>query len=685
MAEYVLYPDGTTSTGAAWAPTGAATIHAAIDDLQGAADDDTTYAQGSFTAWDYFICTLAPMVDVVAVSSITMLIRYNNAGGGANQEVDFGIRIGSTNYLNGSIAVVSGTYAEATKTWTVSPATSAPWTKPNLDDLSIIVGTQDAGGKPIDSIRITQAHVSVTYQPIPAGIAAAREIASQRLRRYRRPLEECQVEVGLDKLDLELMDDLSITHFAGPHASGQGWGAVNWKRRLHQLREESINLNSMSMNIGTRGRRGYLCTFWDTGESRRTSSAAEDGVARLTSGGTLTYERDSKAWIPDPGSGLVTEIGINQKPIARDGLLVENFATNYLQHSSCVEGATSVAGLTLAGTGVNGSAIAASATSGNDPLFNQAVTANSYLFTAGNPHTADLRATWPATATITANELVRFSIDHRDTAAAVLSWRLTRAVDGFFWNDATPGWQVGAVNNAITTSTSRARFRSQVINVGGTNTTVTFALQITSGGAASRAHRVYHVQLENNPWTTSHVVTTASTYARAVQTYHIDNVSGARNISSTNGTFLCEFIPVWDAADVVAIAGFPTFFDMTYDASNWIRMFWNSGSGNLDFQMRAAGTTYSATKSWTPVRGTTYKLAARWTSSAGELGLTRTLSVFVDGVKGTDAVRAADPTQSSVDLFIAGDPVNAMSNGNMRRITFSQEVYTDSEIARFIA
>lgn len=685
MAVYYLYPDGTTSAGASWGPTGAATIHQAIDDLVDANDGNTTYAQGSAISFDYFICTLAPMVDVVSISSITAHCWYNNAGGGANQEVDFGIRIGSVNYVNGGIPVSSSTYLEATKTWTLNPATSAPWTKPQLDDLSIVGGTQDAGFKPIDSVRITSLFISVEYQPIPAGLAAAREIASQRLRRYRRPLEEAQIDVGLDKLDLELMDDLSIVHFAGPHASGLGWGLTNWKRRLHQLREESLDLNAMQMRIGTRGRRGYLCTFWDTAESRRSASAAEDGVARLTTGGTLSYERNSKAWIPDPGSQLVTEIGINQKPVAYNGLLIENFASNFLQHSSCVEGATSVAGLTLAGTGVNGSSIAASASAGNDPLFDSAVTTNTYFFTAGTPHAADLTATWPATASLT-NEKMRFSIDHRDTAGETLTWRLQRSVDSNYWNDSTSSWGAGVTNNVITSSSTRARFYSNVIATGAGATTLTLMLRVASGGTSGRLHRVYHVQLEQNAWATSHVVTTASTYARAVQLYHIDNVSGKRNISSTNGTFLCEFIPDWNSADMVAISGFPCFFDMTYDASNWIRMFWNSGTTTLDFEMRAAGTTYSAKKTWTPVRGTTYKLAARWTSSAGELGLTaRTLSVFVDGVKGTDATRAADPTQSSVDLYIGGDPVNAMCNGNIRKILFTQEVYTDEEIARFIS
>lgn len=683
MATYELYPDGTTSAGASWGPTGAATIHQAIDDLVGAADDDTTYAQGSAATWDDFICTLAPMVDVVEITSVTMLVRYNNAGGGSNQELDYGLRIGSTSYLNGPINVVSATYAESTKTWTTNPATSAPWTKPQLDDLSIVVRTQDQVPA-TDSVRVTQAYVSVEYQPIPAGIAAAREIGAHRLRRYRRPLVQPSIETGLDKLDLELMDDLSLTHFAWPNASGSGAGVANWKRALLQLREVDVNLNTRTLRLGMRGRRGFLCTFWDTAESRRSSSAAEDGVARLTTGGTLTYSRLSHAWHEDPGSRLVVQMGLNQKPIAYNGMLMENFASNYLQHSSCTEGATSVAGLTLSGTGVNGSSIASSTTTSIQPLFDATVSANAYLMTAGTPHAAALIATWPTTATINADTIVRISIDHKDSPTEVLQWRLVRGVDSFLWNDATEAWQAGAVSNDITTSTDRARFFSKVIDVGSNNTTLTFSLRMPSGGTSGRAHRIYHVQLEENAWATSHVVTTAATYARAIQTYSITNTLTKRAINATGGTFMCEFIPEWNSADMVAIAGFPAFFDMTYDSDNWIRLFWNSGTTTLDFQIRAAGVTYSATKSFTPVRGTTYKLAARWTSSAGELDMdARSLSVFVNGVKGTDATRAADPTETSVSLYIGGDSAGNAVNGNLRRILFSQEVYSDAEIARF--
>jgi hypothetical protein len=124
--------------------------------------------------------------------------------------------------------------------------------------------------------------------------------------------------------------------------------------------------------------------------------------------------------------------------------------------------------------------------------------------------------------------------------------------------------------------------------------------------------------------------------------------------------------------------------DMTYDASNWFRVYYDVSAGNLLFEIRAAGTTTTATKAWSPVRGTTYKIAARWTSSVGELDLTaRTHSIFVDGVKGTDATRAADPTRTAADMYRGGNSAGAACNASYTRHLISQVVLTDAEIGRF--
>jgi hypothetical protein len=680
MATAVLYPDGVVAA-ASWGPVGAASNNAATDDPIGAPDGDATYAQGSNSTWDYLIMSLGPMTDAVEILSITAWTIYNNAGAGASQEIDFGIRIGSTNYLNGSIAVVSSTYATASKLFTVNPATLAPWTKAQLDDLMIVNGTQDTSGA-VDSVRVTSTYVTVEYQPIPAGISPAREIASHRLRLYRRPLEEMLIDVPLAMLDLELGDDFSVTQPAGPDSAGAGWGATNWKRRLHQLRSETIDLNNMTVSISSRGRRSFLCTDWDTAFTSRSSSAVEDGVARLGVGGTNTYTRASNMWVEDPGSRLVVLKAVNEKPMAYGGLLLESSATNLLTLSSNVAG--SVSGLTIAGA----SGTVATETASTQPLFDASVTANDYLWTAGSPHTADLRASWPATASVGANTVTRVSIDYMDNGSVAgdrIHWRVRRAIDGNYWDDSGAGsWVAGATDNPLALAATRTRAISNRIDVGAGATALTFSMVLLNGGTAGRIARVYHVQLEDKAWATSRIVTTATTYTRALQTYTVTNTSGKRPLNSTGGTYLAQVVPLFSAADALAGNVDLYLLDMTYDASNWFRVYYDVSAGNLLFEIRAAGTTTTATKAWSPVRGTTYKIAARWTSSVGELDLTaRTHSIFVDGVKGTDATRAADPTRTAADMYRGGNSAGAACNASYTRHLISQVVLTDAEIGRF--
>jgi hypothetical protein len=651
----------------------------AVADPVGAPDDNASYVQGSNTVWDDIIYSMGPMTDAVEITQVKMFVRYNNAGAGAGQEIDYGIRIGGVNYLNGTLSP-AGAYADSTKTWTVNPATGSLFTKPQLDDIQIIIRTQDTSGA-VDSVRLTQTYLEVTYQPIPAGINPAREIASHRLRRYRRPLEEMTIDGHMALLDIELMDDLSVTQVAGPDAAGAGWGATNWKRRLHQLRSESIDLNNMTVTYSTRYRRDFLCTHWDTGYSPRTSSSVEDGVARLTVGGTVTFTRASFKWIEDPGSRYVVVLGTNGKPYDYSGLLMESASTNLLTLSSNVAGST--AGITVGlGSGTFTSEAAAT-----QPLFESGVTANNYLFTAGSPHAVTKTAAWAATASVLANTIVRFSIDYMNTgtvSADRLCYRIQRAVDANYWNDSTGAWGAGVTDNPLALASTRARGISKAINVGASNTTLTMTLTTPAGGTAARLDRIYHVQLESLAWATSRIVTTSAAVTRALETHTVTNTSGKRPLHSTGGTFMFQIVPEYTAADALAQNVDLYFLDMTYDASNWFRAYYDVSAGNLLFEIRAAGTTTTATKAWSPVRGTTYKIAARWTSSAGELDLTaRTHSIFIDGVKGTDATRAGDPTRSSADMYLGGNAAGAACNGNITRHLLTQVPLSDSEIGRF--
>jgi hypothetical protein len=692
MADAYLYPDsdlGTAGAGA-WSFSSGTSFFPLIDDPFDT-PNDSDYVQGSSGAGGtLFRCGVTPMPTAVGIAGVTALVRANNAGAGAGQEMRHGITLNGVDYFGSWNPISSGTFNDFTTAWAVHPGNGAPFTKAQLDDAQIVVEVRDAVAA-ADSVRISQAYLHPVYQPPSAGRGAAQGVASQRLRQYRGELEVVRIETSLAVLDNELMDDISITHPEGPHPLGLGWGETEplagtplgpSDRRLHQLREESIDLNSMTVTVTTRGRRGFLCGFWATWESRRSSASTEDGTALLTAGGTITYARASKAWHEDPGSGLVVALANDAQPLARDGMLLDNLATNSLTRSAAVAG--TLTGLTSTGTGVNGSAAAAELDP-PQPLFDPSVSRYAYMLTAGTPHAADNILAWPITTIYSANSRLRLSFDYMNAGATALLWRLLRSADGLYWNDSTQAFGAGPINNTAPLSATRARLISERIPSGASNTRFTFSWLQGTGGASGRLDRVYQVQLEQNYWATSRIVTEDTSVTRAIQTYAVENVAGKRAIQPTSGTIWFEFIPQWAAADMNAYGGSPTFVDMTYDASNWLRLFYNSGAPNrLDFQYRAGGVTVLASVPWTPVRGQLYRVACRWTSAAGELawaGLApRTLSVFVDDLKGTDNTRAADASETSANLYLAGDSAGNAVNGHMRKVVITPEVLTDEEI-----
>lgn len=686
MALTFLTPDSTVSAGATWAPTGAATLHEAVDDAPGAPDDAATAAGGSQGSWDDMVLGLSPLEGVVEVEQVTMVVRAIAVGGATGQELDFGLRLGGADYLNGSVSPTAS-YSNFSKTWTTNPATSRPWTKPDLDEALAVVRTQDLT-MPTDTLGVTQVYIEVSFLPLGAGLEPARGALSWRLRRYREELPKTAITLRLDLADLELVDNVSVSHFELPPIAPDGdpYGIQPWERHLFMVAEEEIDLNSMTITHQLHDQRPLLCLFWDTAESRISSSQLEDGVARLTTGGAVALARDSRAWFKDPASRLVVEGGINQKPIALDGLQMWFFATNFLAHSSCKEGASSVSALPA----MSGSGTFTAEAGPPSPYFDPTVSNHAYLSTKGSPHTTIQVQPVTTTASIPANTEMRLWFIYMDDASGVNAdqtrWRYVRNSDGFFWNDSTGAFQAGAIDNVAPLSTVQAEFVSKRIATGGSASTFTLSWVKNSGGTAAFKSRIYHWQLEDNYWPTPPIVTTAATYAREVQTYGVEHLPSVDKPAFNNefGTFLVECISGFDAADMDAYGGFPALKHLEFDANNRWLLFYNSGTQTLDFLVEVAGATVAASIAWAPVRGTRYRIGARWIGAAGELGETPyTISVFLDGVRGTDAVRAGDPVEADSVLYLGGDGIGNAFNGTIRRIVSVQFPMTDAEIAGF--
>lgn len=171
----------------------------------------------------------------------------------------------------------------------------------------------------------------------------------------------------------------------------------------------------------------------------------------------------------------------------------------------------------------------------------------------------------------------------------------------------------------------------------------------------------------------------------AAPRYYVTNNTGERTLNAAQGTFFCEV----NLAAVSAVAN-QTVAYCYHDASNWWWLYWDpvTATDRWVFEIRAGGSTYRAIKETTPSSATWYRIGARWTGSNTENGVSAyTLSIFIDGVKGTDAVAGAAMTEVASSNFDFGSKAAAGTdqlNGQIRKIHSLQYVMTDTEMQRAI-
>lgn len=688
MPDYYSHPTADTLLSGI-ALTGDATAAACLDDVYPTNDGDTTRVSrsGATGNGEFRMQKQAlPALSSVATVTLWWAARQVHAGS-VFAIIKPYLYIGGVKYYAPDNNPTTGaSYNEYSYVWSVNPATSLFWTKDAFEAAEVGFEFPRDEGE-FDSIQyMTYARFIVSG--VPAEPGKTREIGTALLNVVRRSLEYVNLDAGHLILDNELGDDLSLFHPQHPLTEVLGTvdrrgirrtGVEGWRSLLVEWEDVRVDMNSFVSSVTLRRRRDELTTFYDGGESRVSAASIENGVPFLAAGGSKFYTRASKAWNTDPVSGLVVPFAHNERPIAANGFTPENFTRQWVINSSFV---TNLTGITRTGDGTS-----VRETSPPSPLFRPDVSNACLKMTAGNPHSASQVNEW--SCVITENDLpLRLSIDHMDDSGAALEWQVARADNGDTWDDTTGEFDPTNNWNALPVRTTRARDESAFVIYGGDAATLYLRIRQPSGGTASRVNRLYHVQLEDNLYglVSSWIVSDGAVVSRETQLFGGTNNAGKRSFHNAHGTAFVEIIPQWTAAQMNAIDGFPPVFTLDHDVNNaWFAFYNGVANSRFDFAVKYGGSQVSAYAGWPPVKGQLLRLAFRWLpldQSMHNLPA-GTISAFVNGVKGTDAIRGANPTEASTSNIYVGTLSGVALCGVVRRTRFTPQVYSDAEIASY--
>ncbi len=510
------------------------------------------------------------------------------------------------------------------------------------------------------------------YTLIPRGdpIEQTRDVASRRLWAFGRPRLAARIVGGLHLADIELGTVIGLSHKDWPHPQGLGAGEADWRRAYLRVEDVEIDMDAMTCAlIGRDLRRGVLYEESFVGTVR--SDVIRSGDMAIRGQGVQSFKRASNAWAEDAGDSRIIQYEGERARITAKGYLAEDVATNPVLHSAFEAG-------TAGWTPVNGSgSVAASTVS---PLyFDTGITPGGVILTAGNPNTNEERIS--QAFSVASGEKFRLSFVLQDLDLTAAVWRAQRASDSQWWRDSDSTWQVAQTDNTLavgaTASTIHREF-SKVITKDGTTGNITVQFVVASGGTANRRNRCFHIQKEGGtyPVVSSPIPTVASAVTRQGDSMVLRNIPWPY----VRGTLLTRIRPEFDSAAIAAAGG--DFFMgggfVPGAATAAYQLTYKVASSRFNFAFTNSGSTvYEAFYSITPNRDQEYRLAYRWTSAAGELGLTPlTMSVFVDGVKGTDVVYTGTPTNPSALVPFLGGGFFYRSY-----YALTQDVLTDEEIA----
>jgi hypothetical protein len=511
----------------------------------------------------------------------------------------------------------------------------------------------------------------------------SRDVASRRLWYQRRPMVFLSARVPMKYLDQDILDDVMVASPIGldPSSAGAGWGNTMIRRRHMRLYESNLDMDAMTLDLGLMDMRNISHTYQESALGIRASTQQRQGVMVSSRGTVRAYGRPSFSWIEDPSSGAIVSKNGEQEKVAAGGLLLENAASNYMLRSSFV---STSSGLTP--NAVGGASAATTTTTPAGMLFSAGVTQYALKVIGANPVSATpFMVAWPATWSLLVNAPAArnfmLNVDHCESATSyTMAYTLQRANDSRYWSSTLRTWSSSsaAIYNSVTNSglVTIARYSESIsVSSASGTTNLTFSIGMNSTTVTSPTAYVYHAELigmfdastastvngEDQFFATSRIVTDTTRVSRWGDNLTLYDASAGTYgvLPRYIGTFRFNYAPLYSAGSVQYSEGSTAigtlvqgrivllFISGTYSATTsadgaYFALYYDDSTNTLNFRGQNSANSGIASIAWNPVAGQQYAITCRYietTSFGVEVGTTGpTLSIFVDGVKGTDSV-----------------------------------------------
>ena len=576
------------------------------------------------------------------------------------------IRYSTTDYYSSTYSI-TGSYAD----YSYDFISARTWADSDLRDASFEWGIEHKFNG--ESNNCTSLYVVVGYIPSDVFISGFREIFSRKLRRSRTPEETYTAAVPLEFLATEILDTLSISHEALPRAATMLENIEahqlmeDWTRQYALCVGQRVNLNDLTMAIDWENQEPTHAAIWSTDVLPGAVADTLDGLAQFDMGSLHAFARAQVAHIQQKDERIATvEAGLPK--MNHLGYLADESRTNLVKNSNFQDGFDSIYTQTLnSGTIENDTSV----------LFfsNEVSFPQSCHIVMGTDVTYQTQGSMSVTST---DEFRTVAIYHKDGAGAqVMSWRLQRASDSYYWDDTDEAWEVASVWNTLSNSTEITRDVSNPI-ICDVSTTWTLDFGVATGLQNDEVW-VGQVDCTEGPYVVAPIITDDSatvTMPEDDRTIVLDATGDAAVRQQ------------WPAArgTVRMTLEIENATARMQDGDYLTLMYGQVGSSGNDFdamvlrkeaatnpqllfgRKRNGVAAVIAVKEVDLDRGDVVEVAARWTG-AGELELEDyTLSVFVDGVKGTDTTSASHSTTEKYTEIHVGQAATAL--GYLRAMNY---------------